>query len=521
MTMTNVADVLRRHATTRPDAVATIFRDRTSTYRDLDRNSSRVANGLIAAGVAPGMRVAMLTKNCDQFMEVYYGCAKAGAVVVPVNFRLAGPEIAYIVNDAGAELFFVGEGYADLAADFMAEMPKVRQVISLEGEGGYPAYFGWRDAQSETDPQIAVDPADIAGQLYSSGTTGHPKGVQLSHQSSLNVLAILSDDNDPAYGYWTEDDVNLVCMPLYHVGGLNNALAGMYVGARTIIMAEAIPADILRMVPRYKVTKTFLVPALILFLVQTPGCCDVDFSSMKEIWYGAAPIPVELLKQAIEIFGNVFGQAYGMTESNGGGIYMTPAEHDLNKPDRLRACGRPAPGYEVRVVDEDRNDVPVGTVGEIIIRSSTLMTGYWNLPEATQSTLRDGWLHSGDAGFFDDEGFVYIYDRVKDMIISGGENIYPAEIESALYGHPAIADVAIIGVPDDSWGEAVKAVVVRAPDTSITEGEVITFAQERIARYKCPKSVDFIDELPRNATGKILKRELRKPYWEGRDRGVS
>ncbi|WP_416898339.1 MAG: fatty acid--CoA ligase [Minwuia sp.] len=521
MPMTNVADVLRGHAKTRPDDVATVFRDRSSTYADLDRYSNRVANGLIALGVKPGQRVALLTKNCDQFMELYYGCAKAGAVIVPVNFRLAGPEIAYIVNDAGAEVFFVGEGYADLAAEQMGAMPKVREVFSLTGEGGYPAYFAWRDSQDDTDPMIAVDPESIASQLYSSGTTGHPKGVQLSHQSGLNLWPLLADPNESAYGRWSEDDVNLVCMPLYHVGGLNNALAGMYVGAKTVILADAIPADILRTIPEHRVTKTFLVPALILFLVQSPGVREVDFSSMDEIWYGAAPIPVELLKQAIEIFGPVFGQAYGMTESNGGGVYMPKEDHDLSKPDRLKSCGKPAPGYDVKVVDDDANELPAGEVGEIILRSNTLMAGYWNLPEATAKTLKDGWLWSGDAGFFDAEGFLYIHDRVKDMIISGGENIYPAEIESALYGHPAIADVAVIGVPDDRWGEAVKAVIVKAKDADLSEGEVIDYARSRIAHYKCPKSVDFIAELPRNATGKILKRELRKPYWEGRDRGVS
>jgi acyl-CoA synthetase (AMP-forming)/AMP-acid ligase II len=453
-------------------------------------------------------------------MEIYYGCAKAGAVLVPVNFRLAGAEIAYIVNDAAAEIFFVGEGYADLAAEQMAAMPKVREVISLEGEGGYPAYFPWRDRQDEADPMIEVDPESIASQLYSSGTTGHPKGVQLSHQSGLNLWPLLADPDESAYGRWSADDVNLVCMPLYHVGGLNNALAGMYVGAKTVIISEAIPADILRIIPEHKVTKTFLVPALILFLVQSPGVREVDFSSLDEIWYGAAPIPVELLKQALEIFGPVFGQAYGMTESNGGGVYMPKEDHDLSKPERLKSCGKPAPGYDVKVVDEDGEELPPGSVGEIVLRSNTLMSGYWNLPEETAKTLRDGWLWSGDAGYFDEDGFLYIHDRVKDMIISGGENIYPAEIESALYGHPAIADVAAIGVPDERWGEAVKAVVVRAKDAEITEGEVIEFAREKIAHYKCPKSVDFVDELPRNATGKILKRELRKPYWEGRDRAV-
>lgn len=520
----NVADVLRGHARDSGDSIALVFGERQTDYATLDRQASCIANGLIAAGIRPGERVGLIAKNSDDFIALYYGCAKAGAVLVPVNWRLAVPEMAYIINDSGARVLILGPGYHHLGTDHRGEMPAVETVLAIDGRAEGVAELDdlreWYGRQADVDPMVPVLATDIAAQLYSSGTTGHPKGVQLSHFSCFELWPILSSSETKAYGRWTAADVNLICMPLYHVGGLNNALAGLYVGAMTVIMAEAVPGEILRMIPQYRVTKSFMVPALINFLLQTPGCAETDFSSIDEIWYGAAPIPAELLRQAIEVIGNRFGQAYGMTESNGGGVYMSPDEHDLSKPERLRACGRAAPGYEIRVVDEAGNDVPTGEVGEIILRSTTLMSGYWNLPEATASTLKDGWLHTGDAGYFDDEQFLYIYDRVKDMVISGGENIYPAEVESALFGHPAIADVAIIGVPDERWGEAIKAVIVKKAGAEATEAELIAYARERIAHYKCPKSVDFIDELPRNPTGKILKRELRKPYWEKAGRNV-
>ncbi len=520
----NVADVLRRHARETGDQVALVYGDRETDYDTLDRQASAIANGLIAAGIRPSDRVGLIAKNSDDFIALYFGCAKAGAVLVPVNWRLAEPEMAYIINDSGARVLVLGSGYHGMGLEHRGMMPAVELVLAIDGKAdgtaGLDDFRAWYGRQADVDPMVRVLATDIAAQLYSSGTTGHPKGVQLSHLSCYELWPILSSDETKAYGRWTAADVNLICMPLYHVGGLNNALAGLYVGARTVIMAEAVPAEILRLIPRYRVTKSFMVPALINFLLQTPGCSETDFSSIDEIWYGAAPIPAELLRQAIQVIGNKFGQAYGMTESNGGGVYMSPDEHDLSKPERLRACGRAAPGYELRVVDEAGNDVPTGEVGEIIMRSATMMSGYWNLPEATASTLKDGWLHTGDAGYFDDEQFLYIYDRVKDMVISGGENIYPAEVESALFGHPAIADVAIIGVPDERWGEAIKAVIVKKAGAEVTEAEVIAYARERIAHYKCPKSVDFIAELPRNPTGKILKRELRKPYWEKVGRNV-
>jgi acyl-CoA synthetase (AMP-forming)/AMP-acid ligase II len=350
--------------------------------------------------------------------------------------------------------------------------------------------------------------------MYTSGTTGYPKGAQLSHSG----LLALTNVGLRSIGGWHENDVNLVCMPLFHIGGSGWALIGFHRGVDSVLMRDADPAAILRAIPEFRITKGFMVPALILFTLQNPQCKATDFSSLELICYGASPAPIDLVRNAIKVFGCELAQVYGLTETTGAINYLPPEDHDNSE--RLKSCGKPMVGIEIHVVDASGKDVPTGEVGEIITRSPQNMLGYWNQPEATSRTIRGEWFYTGDAGYLDKDGYLYIYDRVKDMIISGGENIYPAEVESALFGHPAIADVAVIGIPDDKWGEAVKAIVVKKPGVNVTPEELIGFARERIAHFKVPRSVDFIDALPRTPTGKILKRELRKPFWAGQSRQV-
>jgi acyl-CoA synthetase (AMP-forming)/AMP-acid ligase II len=306
------------------------------------------------------------------------------------------------------------------------------------------------------------------------------------------------------------------------VGGSGYALAAFFAGARLVVTREADPGEILRLIREEGVNHAFLVPALINFLLQHPDCAKTDFSSMRSILYGASPIPAELLAAAIERIGCNFIQAYGLTETSGAIVLLPASDHVPGSP-RLAACGLPVFGNRVRVVDDEGRDCAPREVGEIIMHGPMVMKGYYKRPEANAETIRDGWFHSGDAGFLDEDGYLYIHDRVKDMIVSGGENVYPAEVESALFDHEAVADVAVIGVPDERWGEAVKAVVVRAPDADANADEraLIDFCKTRIAGFKCPRSVDFIEALPRNPTGKILKRELRAPYWEGHERQVN
>ncbi len=512
-----VGDITRHHAKSRPDRAAIHFEGQRITFGELDRRAAQVANGLIAEGVKPQARIAYLSKNSPAFFELWFGAAKADIVLVPVNFRLAPPEVAYVVDDAGAEILFVGADFYPLVAKIAGDLKSVRRIIALDG--GHPSwidYGQWRAGQSTKDPEIEVDPHHCAIQMYTSGTTGHPKGAQLSHAN----LIPLARGGLHQFGVWHENDVNLVCMPLFHIGGSGWALIGFFRGVDTVLMRDPDPGAILRLIPEYRITKAFMVPALLLFILQNPQSRTADFSSLELIVYGASPAPLDLVRNALKTFGCGLAQVYGLTETTGAITCLPPEDHDANAPDRLKSCGLPMSGIEIRVVDAAGNEVPTGEVGEIITRSAQNMLGYWNQPDATLRAIRNDWFHTGDAGYRDRDGYVFIYDRVKDMIISGGENIYPAEVESALFGHPGVADVAVIGVPDEKWGESVKAIVVKKPGVNVTADELIGFARERIARYKAPRSIDFVDALPRTPTGKILKRELRKPFWAGQERQV-
>jgi acyl-CoA synthetase (AMP-forming)/AMP-acid ligase II len=308
---------------------------------------------------------------------------------------------------------------------------------------------------------------------------------------------------------------------MFHIGGAGWGIAGLYAGATNFVVREFVPAQVLDLIQRERLQVMLLVPAMILFLVQAPQIRETDLSSLRLIVYGAAPIPADLLKQAMGIFQCGFQQVYGLTETTGAITLLPPEDHDPADARKLLSCGYAQAGVELRIVGDDGTDQPAGQVGEIAVRSPQIMRGYWKLPDATKRALDGDWFLTGDAGYLDDKGYLYIYDRVKDMIVSGGENIYPAEVESALFGHPDVADVAVIGVPDERWGEAVKAVVVKKSGAGVTAGELLTWARDRIAGYKLPKSVDFIDALPRNPTGKILKRELRRPYWGDKVRQVN
>jgi acyl-CoA synthetase (AMP-forming)/AMP-acid ligase II len=515
--LSTVPGIVRHHGRTRPDHVALHFEGQRLTYGELDRRTGRIANGLIAAGVKPQGRVALLSKNNPAFFELWFGATKADAVLVPVNFRLAPLEVAFVVNDAQAEILFVGADFYAMVEQIEHQLGTVRQIIAIDGRHPtWPAYADWVTRHSDGDPELAVDPRGCAIQLYTSGTTGQPKGAQISH---ANLLALLPGAV-AQFGSWHEGDVSLVCMPLFHIGGSGWALVGLYCGVENVVTRDFDPPAILRVIADHKITKAFFVPAMILFLLQVPECRTADVSSLEQIVYGASPAPIELLRKALKVFGCGFAQVYGLTETTGAITYLPPEDHQADAVERLKSCGKPMTGVEIRIVDAAGEDVPPGAVGEVICRTPQIMIGYWNLPDATRQAIRDGWFYTGDAGYRDADGYITIYDRVKDMIVSGGENIYPAEVESALFGHPAVADVAVIGVPNEEWGEAVKAIVVTKPGADVTDRQIIDFARERIAHYKAPRSVDFVAALPRNPSGKILKRELRRPYWAHRDRQV-
>jgi acyl-CoA synthetase (AMP-forming)/AMP-acid ligase II len=508
-------EALEAQCAAQGDKPALVFQGRETSYQKLSETSNQVAQALLAEGIEPHARIGFMGANSDLYFQLLFGVQKTRGVLVGVNSRLAGPEVAYVLNDAQAEMVFVGKDFVPLIEGILADCPSVKRVIAMDGgHDEWTAFDAWRDGGEAVHPKLDYQGQDDFIQLYTSGTTGHPKGVQLTN---LNMQSALQQAED--WAGWKNGEHVLLCMPLFHIAGVNVGLIGLYEGCKVTVLPEVDPAEILRLIEDEKVNLLFMVPAVILFVMQQPDIATRDVSSVRQVIYGASPIAEELLVQAAAKFKCNFVQVYGLTETTGGGTNLKPEDHDAAR-NKLRSCGKPNAGVELRIVDEAGNDVPQGEVGEIIMRGGSIMKGYWNKPDATTEAVKDGWFYSGDAGFLDEEGYVFIHDRVKDMIVSGGENVYPAEVENALFAHPDIADVAVIGVPSEKWGEAVKACVVMAEGKSLSEDEIIAFARARIAGYKLPKSVDFIDALPRNPSGKILRRELREPYWEGQERRV-
>jgi acyl-CoA synthetase (AMP-forming)/AMP-acid ligase II len=506
--MKTIGELVRWRARIHPDRIALVHQGRETSYGALDHASNRVANALIDAGVRPGERVCVLDKSHDRFFETIFGIGKAGGVFTPVNWRLAPPEIAYVINDAGAAVVLAGSDFTEALQGIEGDLKNVRTIVRFgDGPQSWPAYDSWRDAAGGDDPRRDNAEEDATWQLYTSGTTGHPKGAELTHRNLFNVMSV----GVVGFGSLGSGDVGLVCMPLYHIGGAGYALCLLFAGMTLVVTREFDPGEILRLMQERRVNHSFFVPAMLNFLLQHPASAGTNFDSLRTILYGASPIPEDLLRQAMQRFGCSFVQAYGLTETTGAICLLSADDHERGSA-LLRSCGQPIFGCDVRVVDGAGNDCAAGNVGEIAIRGDAVMKGYWNLPQATAQAIRDGWFYSGDAGYFDEAGYLYIHDRVKDMIVSGGENVYPAEVESVLYEHPAIADVAVIGVPDERWGEAVVAVAALAPGATLDIETLRAWATERLARYKLPRRLEIVDALPRNPAGKVLKFELRERF---------
>ena len=518
---TTLTEVVNAQAGLRGDDIVFEFEGRTTSFAQLDVHTNQIANGLIALGVKPNERVAYIGKNSDIFFELLLGAMKANAVMAPVNWRLAGPEVAYIVEDCKAAVLFVGPEFIAQVRGIQSQIPSVRHIMTIEGGAlEWTDVPAWRDKQSKDNPTVTITPNNVAIQLYTSGTTGRPKGAMLSHANFLSLVRA-GQDNKPDWNKWSQDDVSLVAMPVFHIGGSGWGTLGVYHGAKGVIAREFDPTKVLDFFEQSKITKLFMVPAAMQFVVRQPRAKSVDFSRLRYMLYGASPIPAALLKECIEVFKCGFVQMYGMTETTGTIVALAPEDH-IEGSERMRSAGKALPGVEIAILDPDGKPLPPRQVGEIATRSGSNMVGYWNLPEATAQTIgKDGWLRTGDAGYMDEDGFIYIHDRIKDMIISGAENIYPAEVESAICDHPDVAEAAVVGIPDDKWGEAVKAIVVMKPGKTATATDIINFTRAKIAGYKTPKTVDFIPALPRNPSGKILRRELRAPFWAGKNRRVN
>jgi fatty-acyl-CoA synthase len=501
-------------AADRPDRIAMREEDRVFTYAELDERTASIASALLAAGLQKGDRIAWIGKNSDLYFTIFFGAARAGIVMAPIGWRLSPTEWAYIVNDTKAKIVFTGPGFENAAEQLAGKLDHAPRIIGADEAR----------ALIDSTPRAAFAPSgpnDAVLQLYTSGTTGNPKGAVLSNRN-LFALRKNSADADLAYTKWDDDEAVLVAMPCAHIGGTGLGIMALAAGLPGIILAEFNPDGVFDAVEQHGVTRFFIVPAALQMLLMHPRCASVDYSRLKYILYGAAPIPLDLLRQCIRMFGAEFIQAYGMTETTGTICMLPPEDHDPEGNKRMRSAGKALPGVEIKILDADGKEVPTGDVGEVVTRSSNNMLGYWNLPDATAKTMTgDGWIHTGDAGYLDEDGYLFIHDRMKDMIISGGENVYPAEVESAIFGHPAVQEVAVIGIPDQKWGETVKAVVVAKPGMSIEEADIIAWARDRIAAFKAPRSVDVIEALPRNASGKILRKDLRAPYWEGYERMVN
>jgi len=496
------AHILRQLAKERPDAPALTFGGETWTFAQLNARSSQTACALQAAGVEVGDRVALLTKNCAECFELMFACNKIGAILTGLNWRLAPAEIQSIVADAMPTVIITSPEEAHLLTTAAKHQTGVHQIITL-GEH----YQQWRLSADDTDPGHEGAPDEVALLLYTSGTTGLPKGVMLTNQGMSYTPRL------GALWGMGSDSVNLVAMPMFHIGGCGYGTSAMTVGGHTVLMREVNIAHIIQLISQFRVTHTFLVPTVVQALLEVPNIELADLSSLKWLMYGAAPMGDVLLRRAMDTLRCEFIQAYGMTETSGTVLQLPPADHVPEGPRAklLKSVGRAIDWVQLRVVDPaTQQDVPVGEVGEIWIQSEMLMSGYWRKPSETAEIMQPGgWLRTGDAAYLDAEGYIYLFDRYKDLIISGGENIYPAEIENVLNGHAAVLQVAVIGVHHEKWGETPRAVVVLRPETNASEAELVAYTRERLAHYKCPTSVVFADALPRNASGKLLKRELR------------
>ncbi|KIO77865.1 AMP-dependent synthetase [Pedobacter lusitanus] len=520
--LNNLLEVSAWNAANRTNQTALIYEDRSTTYGEFDKYSSQVAAGLDSLNVKAGSRVAILSKDIDYGYEILFGCAKSGAVLISMNWRLSARELKYILEDGDAELLFVQQEFVDLIKEILPELPLVRNIITIEGDGSkYPDYQSWRDGFSALNPpSFTPGEEDAVLQLYTSGTTGKPKGVQLAHYTFFRLLHHMYNAGDKWMDL-NDQDVLLVSLPMFHIGGLWWAVQGFISGSTNVLIDVFIAWKVLQLIEKHKITKIELVPAMLGFCLSEPAFQTTDFSSVKAILYGGSPISDVLMSKAAGKFGCDFFQIYGMTETGNMAVCLRPEDHHVNGVKRLNAAGRPLPGVEVKIIDPSGRQLKATEVGEIYIKSPSVMLAYWKNQEETDGTLVDGWIRTGDGGYQDQDGYLYVCDRIKDMIICAGENIFPAEIEAVLCEHEDVAEAAVIGIPDDLLGESVKAFVVLKPGAVLKSRALIGFVRARLANFKGPNSVSFIEELPRNPSGKILKRVLREPYWTGRKRAVN
>lgn len=515
-----VGDIPRRNAGLYPHKTAVIQGDTRISFAQFNERVNRLANGILGLGAAKGDRVAILHQNCHQYIELYFALAKIGTPAVPLNYRYNPKEISYVVQDSGAKMIFFGKEYLSTIEALQKEIRSLEHCICINDT--LPAmlnYEGFIAASPAAEPVVSLDEEDIAVLGYTGGTTGRPKGVMTTHRN-----IITSCYNTSLERLLIPDDRHLIIHPIFHAGGANSMFAFSFIGGTNVILNTTHIDTILRTIQAHRINHVMFVPTLMLSVIEHPNLGSYDLSSLKTIYYGTAPISTELLKKAMSLFSCNFSQTYGLTETFVPVSILKPQDHTLRGgPEgekRMSSAGREVMGVQVKIVDSQGREVERGQIGEIVVKGKNVMRGYWNQPELTREVLQDGWLFTGDMGRMDELRYLYIVDRKKDMIISGGENIYAKEVENVLSSHPCVAEAVVIGVPDEKWGEAVKGLVIKKRGADVSEEELISFCKSRLASYKKPKSIEFMDLFPKSAAGKVLKRDLRQKYWEGKERKI-
>ncbi|MDA1188166.1 MAG: long-chain-fatty-acid--CoA ligase [Chloroflexi bacterium] len=513
----NVSEFLDLTVEIVPDRSATVFEGRRRTFEELHDHVNRLANTLASLGVTQGDRVAILDVNTDDYIAVFFASAKLDAIFVPLNFRAKADEIAFMLNDSEAKVLLVGPVYDDLVASLQPVLTTVRHVMSLGGSiGRWSSLLEQLPSASAERFTPVADDSDIAILLFTAGTTGTPKGVMLPHETFSSFLLTNVEPANPDI-----EERTVLSVPLYHVAGIQAMMASVYSGRTLVIQRQFEPAQWLELVERERVTRATLVPTMLKMLLEHPDFVRRDLGSLETITYGAAPMTLEVIKRAITALPGVrFINAFGQTETGATIAMLPPEDHDLSgAPDevekklrRLSSIGKPLPDVEVSIVDETGLFVPTGEIGEIVARGSRVMKGYWKQEEATIQTMHGGWLYTGDLGYTDEDGYIYLSGRARDFIKRGGEMISPGEVEQVLHAHPAVEEAAVIGAPDAHWGECVMAVVVLKPHVIITESDITEHCRQKLASFKKPETVRFVDSLPRNALGKVLKRTLREQF---------
>jgi acyl-CoA synthetase (AMP-forming)/AMP-acid ligase II len=516
--MYTLGDIPRKGSLIFPGNEAVVFEKFRFTYRELNDRTNRLANALADMGYGKGDGITILADNCYQYLEVYFAASKLGMYLAPVNIRLADQETTYVVNDSKTSIYFVGEGYEERTERIRKDLENIKTWISLHTRlEGFHNYESLLANAANTEPNIDIDENEMAIISYTGGTTGLPKGVMLSHRNIMTAVLF----STMVMGL-TPDDTECYVLPLFHTSSWA-AFCVMMVGGKAVINRKLDLGEILRLIQDEKCTHINLVPTIYGWILQYPDLKKYDLSSLRFMTYAGSPFPPEVLKQCIGKFGNIFGQGYGATETSGGAItFLMPDDHILEGPRSrlLSSAGKPSMVAEVKIVDENGNEVKRKEVGEIIAKGKHVMMGYWNMPDLTKDALKDGWYHTGDMAYMDEEGFIFIVDRKADMIISGGENVYPKETEDVLYEHPAVMECAVVSAPDEKWGERVQAVVVLKAGMTATEKEIIEHCKGKLAGYKCPKTVEFWDSIPKTPIGKILRKDVKKHFWKGHDRMI-